>query len=489
MSKVIIPSLPHFYRLDDTPAFDSFTNRKEILEIAASNGDSNLNGNAAITFQYKGEDYIRLAGPNSGLRVKADFLTKSNGINDRNAHITLASNWVMYMFKSIELFAGSESLEAINNPGECADIVCHLKGTDFRQTVGENMGFIPDDGTGDAVNKVTTVVAAPTAVDNPAAADAAAIAATANTAVTNLRTNINTALANADYIKINNGIRRRYKRYNYVVANNDTDRQVEVFIPNHVMLGYCDTYDMITKFMPFKLAVTRQPATDINKVVFGEDNTSMTIRITEMTWLLEAYVPVPQLALTLDNRFSKGPLNVNYLQRYISSTTSEAKKVTITETALTKPRYVFVVCKGTTGAANQNEIDKNYSLCRNCDIQEVRVSLDTKWYPDKNYNTDFNHNRFSNAYASYEQICEAFSGSCGVTPRDFKKLYTIFAVDLSDQPEKLSNSGTSLTIEITRRNIGADADAKNPRHVEYFYLILNEKHYSMDCISKTCTAV
>ena len=255
------------------------------------------------------------------------------------------------------------------------------------------------------------------------------------------------------------------------------------------MFGYCDTYDMVTKFMPFKLAVTREGITDINKCVFGEDTTDMTIRINEMTWLLESYVPIPQLALTLDNRYAKGPLDVSYLQRYISSTNSESRKVTITETALTKPRYVFITCKGTTGDASQNGKDKNYSLCRNCDIQDVRVSLDTKWYPDKHYNTDFNHNQFSNAYASYEQICEAFSGSCGVTPRDFKKLYTIFCVDLSDQPEKLTNSGTSLTIEITRRSQGADTNVVNPRNVEYFYLILNEKHYLMDCVTKTCSAV
>ncbi len=82
-----------------------------------------------------------------------------------------------------------------------------------------------------------------------------------------------------------------------------------------------------------------------------------------------------------------------------------------------------------------------------------------------------------------------FSGSCGMTSRDFKKLYTIFCVDLSDQKDKLPNSITNLSIEISRRDRGADTAAHNPRHLEIFYLVLDEHHYHLDCVKKTCVKV
>ena len=35
MSKVIIPNHPSYYRLDDCPSFDTWTNRSLVIEILA----------------------------------------------------------------------------------------------------------------------------------------------------------------------------------------------------------------------------------------------------------------------------------------------------------------------------------------------------------------------------------------------------------------------------------------------------------------------
>ena len=167
----------------------------------------------------------------------------------------------------------------------------------------------------------------------------------------------------------------------------------------------------------------------------------------------------------------------------------------ISETKFTNPRYVFVACKGITGEANQQVVNANYSLWRHANIQEVRVSLDNKWYPDKAYNTDFSKNCYSHFYDTFANICEIFSGSCGVTPRECKELYTIYCIDLNDQKDKLPNSITNMAIEITRRNVPADnvstntSNIMNPRDLEIFYLVLDERHYLLDCVRKTCTKV
>ena len=326
------------------------------------------------------------------------------------------------------------------------------------------------------------------------AATAANISATANTAATNTVAAVNAALSGE-----NAGYRRRLLKYNYTVGANDTAREVEVFIPNSMIFSYCDTYDMVTKFMPFSLELTRKANTDIANAIFGAAGTNMRIDLTELTWIVDTYEPKAELSLALDKRFEKGPISVNFLTRDISSVTSEQAVTRISETKFTNPRYVFVACKGRAGAANQQAVDANYSLWRHANIQEVRVSLDNKWYPDKAYNTDFSKNCYSHFYDTFANICEIFSGSCGVTPKEFKELYTIYCIDLNDQKDKLPNSITNMAIEITRRNVPADntnantamggINGINPRDLEIFYLVLDERHYLLDCIRKTCIKI
>ena len=320
MSKVIIPNLPNYYRLDDCPSFDAWTNRSLVIEIPAGQ-NTNLNGTSAIRFECRGEDYIRLSSPRSGLRIRASFLTGDNGgaadafRPNRALNVTLASNWPFRLFSKVELKAANETLEIINKPGECMDIMCHLKGLDYRVRSGENIGFIPDDGTGAVVTR--DPVADPVDVADPAAATVANISATANAAATNAVTAVNAALSGE-----NAGYRRRLLKYNYTVAADDTAREVEVFIPNSMIFSYCDTYDMVTKFMPFSLELTRKASTDITNAIFGAAGTNMDIDLTELTWIVDTYEPKAELSLALDKRFEKGPISVNFLTRDISSVTS-----------------------------------------------------------------------------------------------------------------------------------------------------------------------
>ena len=68
-----------------------------------------------------------------------------------------------------------------------------------------------------------------------------------------------------------------------------------------------------------------------------------------------------------------------------------------------------------------------------------------------------------------------FNGSCGVTLKEFKELYTIYCIDLNDQKDKLPNSITNMAIAITRRNAPADSLNANTgngisqRDLEIFY--------------------
>ena len=144
-SKIVIPNLAAFYRLDDVPTYDSHTSKCNIIQIPGDKSDK-LNGTNCLKYDYKGEEYIRLGSPRSGFLARVKFITQSAAplANDRAADITLEANWFHHLFSKYEIKAQSETLESIDKPGEAIDILYHLRGLDFRQRSGENSGFIPD---------------------------------------------------------------------------------------------------------------------------------------------------------------------------------------------------------------------------------------------------------------------------------------------------------------------------------------------------------
>ena len=265
---------------------------------------------------------------------------------NRALNVTLSSNWPFHLFSKVELKAASETLEIINKPGERMDIMCHLKGLGYRVRSGLNICFIPDDGTGAMVTR--DPVADPVDVADLAAATVANIRATANAAASNAVTAVNPALSGE-----NAGCRSRLLKYNYTVGADATVREVEVFIPNSMIFSYCDTYDMVTKFMPFSLELTRKTSTDITNAIFGAAGTNMNISLAELTWIVDTYEPKAKLSLALDKRFEKGPISVNFLTRDTPSVISVQDVIRISETKFTNPRYVFVARKGRTSEANQ----------------------------------------------------------------------------------------------------------------------------------------
>ena len=62
-------------------------------------------------------------------------------------------------------------------------------------------------------------------------------------------------------------------------------------------------------------------------------------------------------------------------------------------------------------------------------------------------------------------------------------MYTIFSVNLSNQSEKLNNRVTNFSLRLHRNEIPADNNSVvNPRELEIFIIVLNEKRLKIDVI-------
>ena len=147
---------------------------------------------------------------------------------------------------------------------------------------------------------------------------------------------------------------------------------------------------------------------------------------------------------------------------------------------------MIVVAKNSTPDTAQ----RNSSLCLHADIQEVRITLDGKDYPNVSQFPNFNTNCFSMFYHQFREVCGKFNNENPITANDYKNLYTIFTTDLTAQAEKLTSGISNLRVSMKRRAIPVnDNDLRNPRSVNYYVIVLSEAIISVDMLKRTSTTI
>ena len=131
--------LPEFAQLDNKIIYDTSVERTEIIELPCSKTTiPSLNQqNSQLNFAYNGDFLYRLSSPNSGFLFKFRFRTQRNNANDRNANITLASNFFGYMFDQATLKLGGQIIEQIRFPGIVMDCFYHSEEIEFRKYSGQ----------------------------------------------------------------------------------------------------------------------------------------------------------------------------------------------------------------------------------------------------------------------------------------------------------------------------------------------------------------
>ncbi len=66
---------------------------------------------------------------------------------------------------------------------------------------------------------------------------------------------------------------------------------------------------------------------------------------------------------------------------------------------------------------------------------------------------------------------------------EWHDLYSIYAIDLSQQKEKINNFDIDFNLNIVRRTVPTDAQATqaNPRSITCYVMLLVERSYKFTC--------
>ena len=425
------PETPIIYKLWKGLSFDSSTVKENLIKVEPTIGNDavNLNKSTEVTFKYSDETmFLNMASNQSGFIVKIRFKTQHKPataraagdpwVDNEPANITLSNAWFGHLWDSAKISIGGKAIEDIIHFGTVFETLGLLRGYEYLNTFGISESICPDNGTGD----------------------------TADT---------------------NKGRERRKRVYNYDVPNHADYREFQAFIPLHSIFGFCQDYNRVIRNMPVSITLKRN--TDYQNCVFGEAHTNVRFELVEINLQIEQIIPSDRALIAIDDYLAKtDTIEVCFRAKACEfSQGIEGTKININiGPTYSSPRYFFIVCKDPAKSVN---VQQNFGKLENGNIQNITVTLGLQKYPEIDQEANFNQSHYASFYFPLINVCrELYRNECALSMEDFKDIYTVFAIDTSNQSERGKNEAVNVNIKIKRNAIGTGI-AKLEYYVIVFY--------------------
>ena len=380
------------FDLDRNTLLDHSYNKIDTLEVSptTSSADS-LNNSGTLLFQVQ-----HSPNPLDICNSWLYFKIKITGCDEATTIITLEHNWFLHLFDQISIKLGSSDIENIENPGDVSSLLQFvMTDSDYKKQYGELSGWIPDVGKGDETN---------------------------------------------------DGYKKRQELYM-------TTKTFEGMYPLKNIFGFFQLYDRIIQLIPFELRMERNE--NYKKIFYGTAVTAGKIPKIQFE-TLKLYIPSITCNDLLNTSIMKRlnsptPVRVDYLERiYAGIDMPEGSRYSWKPTILgSRPRYILIGFKDPDVSYTKNN-SKFIQAIGDNQIKELRVQLNSTYYPINYMKFNAKNNEQAAPYFSYVNVCKAFGVDPQLSLVDYKNLYSVFAVDLSAQDEFLSRNGVSVTIEIEK---------------------------------------
>jgi hypothetical protein len=115
---------------------------------------------------------------------------------------------------------------------------------------------------------------------------------------------------------------------------------------------------------------------------------------------------------------------------------------------VTNPLWAFVVFQ--TNRFNNQQKDNN--TFDHVDVKNLWLEIGGKRYPEESLDLDWNNYYYCSAYNVSQDYKKVFIQSADSIPyiskKDFKNLYPIYSIDLSYQPQKISDTKTNIILHV-----------------------------------------
>ncbi len=255
---------------------------------------------------------------------------------------------------------------------------------------------------------------------------------------------------------------------NGIIQADPTFREIEVFIPLHMIFGYCRYYDRVTSQVSFQIKLLRDNTLNL---VMGQTGYDAALVLKSISLELHEVKPTDELRVKL-NREIESPIEVGYLG-------TRAMKFPITSVSINVylpqffcTNFMFIIFKDETITQTSQT---NSTLLTHANVQNLQIQIGTIQYPFLPQQEDFGSNKFSNFYERFKEVCISLTGECTMSMKEYRDLYPIFAFDLRAQTTKIRNEIVPMTIMGLR-------NTNTPSSLTMYVYALQEQYYKSEYI-------
>ncbi|XP_054257341.1 uncharacterized protein LOC128988496 [Macrosteles quadrilineatus] len=241
-------------------------------------------------------------------------------------------------------------------------------------------------------------------------------------------------------------------------------------IPLRLLLGFAEDYRKVIVNSKQELILLRS-STDLNAVSTSEAGT-LKLEIVKIYWRVPHVMVNDSAKLRLYKYIEKDPhIHIPFRQWEMHEyanlpTTSDSFSWPIrTTNQLEKPRYIIVGFQ----TGRKNDITKDMSQFDSCDVKDIKVYLNSIYYP---YDALLSNTAlFYDAYANFQSSYYGRVGSPILNFTDYTTKCPIYIIDCSKQNDSMKTGPVEVKLDI-------QTNKKFPANTWGYCLIIHDCHYT-----------
>ncbi|KYN03346.1 PREDICTED: uncharacterized protein LOC108773502 [Cyphomyrmex costatus] len=244
------------------------------------------------------------------------------------------------------------------------------------------------------------------------------------------------------------------------------DGYFSFYVPLHMLFGFCEDYKRVVINARHELILIR--ARNDNNCIVGDAAKEPKLELFKIQWRM------PHVTLNEVNKLSM--LRILENGRYLSMSfrswdlyeypllpsTTKLSWAIKTTTQLEKPRYVIFALQ----TNKKNNMSAHKTFLDSCKLTNVKLYLNSEFFPYDDLNLDFDKNRTAILYdmfvrfrTSYYQILRERSETLFKTDA-FRKMFPMVIIDCSRQNESVKSGTVDVRLEFEfKENVPANTTA------------------------------
>ena len=268
------------------------------------------------------------------------------------------------------------------------------------------------------------------------------------------------------------------KRKEFVLSSDPTGHfSIPIFLAH--FNGFAEDFDKIVYGMRHSLQLTRK-ATDADAIFRnnggGHAAPAGKIMLSKITWMMPRVLPSDvenyKLYKQIENKIEIpcafrmrqcASINISNMSTYTWNLG--------VRTSPEKPRYIIVGLQ----TGKENVQTENAALFNHCDVENMKVRLNSTEYPSTNMNANFARNNYAGFYVNMLNFIKRYIGveqivsSTSVDAKEFKDLFPLFFFDVSKQSERLNQGVVDVSVLM-------NFAANTPQNTYAYALVISDRY-------------